>query len=333
MAGSFFLEVSGDARQRGLAHGEELRPQVVACVDFYRRILGLGERELEERAATFESLIAAYAPLQADEIRGVAAGAGLPESYLFAINARSELVPIEAGECTVLCVPEFGLLGQTWDWCRELEDLVTVLKVTLQDGHQLLTVTEPGILGKIGLSSAGVGVCLNFLAAPRLEDGVPIHTLLREALEAPSMARAIQRLREAGTGRGGNIVLGAERDDATSFEFAGDQVCETTVKTDFCHTNHCLFSPVPAGEMEANSKARYTRANQLMAALEPLDLGSLRTILSDQGDSESPICAPYQTVFGLTLGTLCTVIMDIAQRQLHLRKGAIPGGEFAVYDL
>ena len=96
-----YLELSGDAHTRGRTHGGELREQVVACVEFYRSILGLDEDELRRRAALFERLIEAYSPSQAEEIRGIATGAGLPTAHLFAINARSELVPFSAGECTV----------------------------------------------------------------------------------------------------------------------------------------------------------------------------------------------------------------------------------------
>jgi len=151
--------------------------------------LGLGSVELRQRAGIFEQLIRAYAPQQAEEIRGIAEGADLPAAHLFAINARSELVPFTVAECTALSVPQAGLLGQTWDWCEQLEELVTVLSVTREDGHRLLTVTEPGIVGKIGLCSTGLGVCLNFLSAPRTKDGVPIHNLLREALESASVQR------------------------------------------------------------------------------------------------------------------------------------------------
>ena len=100
---------------------------------------------------------------------------------------------------------------------QQLQELVTVLQVTREDGDRVLTVTEPGIVGKIGLSSAGLGVCLNFLIAARSSDGVPIHILLREALEAGSLDSACLRLRAAGTGRAGNILLGSDNSGAVNF--------------------------------------------------------------------------------------------------------------------
>lgn len=331
MSTPLFLELSGAPRSLGLAHGEALRREVAACVDFYRTILGLGEGELRERAAVFARLIHHYSPQQAEEIRGIADGAGLAPEYIFAINARSELVPFDTGECTVLCAPQAGLLGQTWDWCEQLEELVTVLSITREDGHKMVTVTEPGIVGKLGLSSAGVGVCLNFLSAPRSSDGAPIHSLLREALEADSVEAARLRLRQAGAGRAGNILLGGDAGQAINFEFAGDHVDERLIEANFCHTNHCVFSQMSAGDLEANSRGRLDRATKLLRQRPNPGPGDLQDILSDQSDPEAPICAPYHPLFGLELGTLCTVVMDLPQRELHLRLGSDPSAAFLRY--
>ena len=326
-----YLELNGAAYQRGRIHGGELQQQVNDCVDFYRELFGYGERELAQRSAVFERLIDAYAPRQAEEIRGIAAGAGLPEAHIFAINARSELVPIEAAECTVLCAPQAGLLGQTWDWCQRLEDLVTLLSITLESGHRILTVSEPGIVGKIGLSSAGIGVCLNFLLAPRSVDGVPVHTMLREVLEADSLATAQQRLRQSGTGHAGNIMLAAASGEAVNFEFAGDHVDERQLQESFAHTNHCLFRQLPAGEFEENSRGRLQRAGTLLVESPGPTMRDFVDILSDRQDPDASIWVPYQPFYGLELGTLCTVVMDLSRGEMHLRMGQDAAADFEIY--
>jgi len=328
-----YLALSGDAYQRGRTHGGELRQQVTECVDFYRELFGCGEEELAQRAVIFERLIEAYAPQQAREIRGIAAGSGLPEAHIFAINARSELVPIEAAECTVLSAPQANLLGQTWDWCRQMEDLVTLLSITLESGHRILTITEPGIVGKIGLSSAGIGVCLNFLLAPRSEDGVPVHTMLREVLEADSLATAQQRLQQAGVGHGGNILLAADSGEAVNFEFAGDQVDERQLHESFVHTNHCLFREVPAGEFEENSQGRLQHAEALLAKAPGPTLQGFKDILSDRQHPDAFIWVPYQPFYGLELGTLCTVVMDLSRGEMHLRMGQDAAAGFESYSV
>jgi hypothetical protein len=59
----------------------------------------------------------------------------------------------------------------------------------------------------------------------------------------------------------------------------------------------------------------------------------MKAILSDQQDVEAPICAPYRSLFGLNVGTICTVAMDLQRRELHLRMGASPGEDFQVFAL
>uniref|UniRef100_A0A0G4G696 Uncharacterized protein n=1 Tax=Chromera velia CCMP2878 TaxID=1169474 RepID=A0A0G4G696_9ALVE len=68
-------------------------------------------------------------------------------------------------------------------------------------------IAEPGIIGKMGMNSAGVAVTLNFLSQGRVGDpgavSVPVHVLLRGALEAPSAAAAQKRMELEGRHREG----------------------------------------------------------------------------------------------------------------------------------
>ena len=60
-----------------------------------------------------------------------------------------------------------ALLAQNWDWHPDLS-ASTVIWIVEHDDSWFATLTEAGILAKIGLNDAGLGVCLNILAhAPR----------------------------------------------------------------------------------------------------------------------------------------------------------------------
>ena len=95
------------------------------------------------------------------------------------LNARTEIMLSNAkpnlmssdgpNECTSLFCPTKGILAQNWDWDKTLESLMFVQKITRSDRHHLIQLTEPGILGKIGMNSAGLGVCLNILSTGRLQ--------------------------------------------------------------------------------------------------------------------------------------------------------------------
>ena len=80
--------------------------------------------------------------------------------------------------------------GAELDWAAELEPLCAILRVTRTDcpgAPQMLFMTEPGVIGKVGLNSAGVGVCLNMLQCAAPVSGV--HCVLRAVLESPPLLR------------------------------------------------------------------------------------------------------------------------------------------------
>src|SRR6185436_584334 len=118
-----------------------------------------------------------------EEIAGIAHGAGQDEYELRAINARTEILAGMSGltECSV--VGQGGLLAQNWDWHPDATHSTLVWIVEHEHGW-FATLTEAGILGKIGLNDAGLGVCLNILhtTADGGLDGTPIHILLRRTL-------------------------------------------------------------------------------------------------------------------------------------------------------
>ncbi|MBK8740163.1 MAG: hypothetical protein IPM02_11800 [Betaproteobacteria bacterium] len=55
-------------------------------------------------------------------------------------------------------------LAQNWDWIGAQLPAVVLLRVTGEDGRYLLTLTEAGMLAKIGMNERGLGVCLNISA-------------------------------------------------------------------------------------------------------------------------------------------------------------------------
>lgn len=72
-----------------------------------------------------------------------------------------------AGECTALAAtPEATasgqtLLGQNWDWMPKLDGHTVLLKIRQHDKPTVLTYTEAGIVAKIGMNTAGLGLCVN----------------------------------------------------------------------------------------------------------------------------------------------------------------------------
>ena len=77
-------------------------------------------------------------------------------------------------ECTTLAFKNQRILGQNWDWESDIEELAVILDIETEDGHRILTMTEPGMIGKIGMNNHGVGVGLNFMTIDNYQPyGVP----------------------------------------------------------------------------------------------------------------------------------------------------------------
>eukprot|EP01083_Nonionella_stella_P062480 162411_1 len=119
-----------------------------------------------------------------DEMRGISEGSGLPLWKIYFINARGELfglamngykqphlespamsdissVTTEAeltmerdynefviNECTTILSKQSGVMSQNWDWLRYMEDIVVVLNIN----GEILTMTEAGMVGKVGFN-------------------------------------------------------------------------------------------------------------------------------------------------------------------------------------
>ena len=69
-------------------------------------------------------------------------------------------------------------------------------------------ITEAGIIGKIGLNSSGVGVCLNAIRAPGVAwDRCPVHLALRVCLDSEAREEAVQRIKSIGVASACHILV------------------------------------------------------------------------------------------------------------------------------
>lgn len=234
-----------------------------------------------------------------EELAGIAAGADVPLRSLMRLQARTEL--LGGAECSLIARP--GRLEQTWDWHPDVLSYVWV--VEQPGGRWFATLTEAGMLAKIGLSSAGLCFGLNFLRCS-LDgglDGVPIHVLLRTLLErVDSFDDALSLLVSTRVSASSCITV-ASADEVAAIELspAGCRVIRTSP---LLHTNHFLDGP-PAGEdlEAADETTTFTRLRRLQRT------GSLDGVRCVE-DPDVPW--PDRIV------TLATVVMEPAAPRLEV---------------
>jgi isopenicillin-N N-acyltransferase-like protein len=176
------------------------------------------------------------------EVEGIAAGADVPVDALLAMQARTEL--LAGAECSLIGRP--GRVEQNWDWYPDVVPLVWV--VDQGDGRWFATLTEAGILGKIGLSSSGLCFGLNLLrcSVDGGLRGAPVHVLLRTLLDRTNSFDAALALLSSASVTASSCITVGSADDVVAVELSPGGSC--LVRGDpLLHTNHFLAGP-PAGD-------------------------------------------------------------------------------------
>ena len=337
--------VGGDATARGHQHGEQLRDKIGQCIGIYDATFKLAEDEVARRAAHFESVTRAWHPTLADEIDAIADASGHARHWLWALNSRSEIMSYtgsQESECTSVWSPATKILAQNWDWMASLEPITFVLDATHEDDHHVVTVTEPGIVGKVGMSSAGTGVGLNFLFSPEPLEGVPVHILLRALLDARSTEEVEQVIASAGAGRSAHVFLANADGVGSSIEYTGSHMWRRDSSTDpLLHTNHFVnggeaAAELPQGVGADNSEARYDRSVEFVAMRGVDSEAEVRDLLDDRGNTEFPICRPWAespTLPGVDTGTVCAIVMRLNDSEIDIRLGPDPAGSWQTHQV
>jgi len=314
------VELEGPPRERGLALGRAVGDRIHATLRMYADAFRKTPGELESGGWAFRDTVAGFSRSYLTEMEGIAEGADLPLGSVLAINARSELrPPTTATECTSVAFPACGWYGQTWDWAAEQEQLVILVRTHHGDGHRTLSMTEPGMLAKVGLSSAGVSVCLNALTCYEESRGVPVHLLLRAALDARTTPEADGLVRPP-RGCAGNILL-RYQDRYLDVEHANGRAFVLEEGRPFAHTNHYLAADITLRDLprHRSSFARQARATELLDG--PGDLPHLERILGDT-EGPLPILRPFgpHEEFG-RYGTVFRICMHPASGAFRIAEG------------
>lgn len=325
------IELSGTPRERGLQYGKILKDRIIKVIKVYERVFKEQDKTFAQLGMLYKPKIAAFNPEYVEEIEAIAQGAKVDPGLIYAVNARTEILSLESqpySECTAVYFKQAHLLGQNWDWGGDLEKLMVLLRIRKPDGHTILTMTEPGMLAKVGLNNAGVGLCLSALDVYKNLYGVPIHIILRSILDAKSRDEVILNIasgvKHGGYETAGNILAAFEDGSYLNVELADDKMFFLEPNKEiFVHTNHYLGAPLtdPALKRHQSTFARYKRAQELIPTLKSESIDDMKRLLADN-KGKLPIQRPIipDKLFGI-YGTNCSLIIDLNKKLMHITKG------------
>jgi isopenicillin-N N-acyltransferase-like protein len=337
------FSLKGNPKELGFQHGTRYREMVQKNVHLYFRLFkhyaGLDRHQAISLAGRFIPAILAFDPAILEEMKGISQGAGVEFEEILAINTRTELMYPEqlatGGECTALAVlPEATaegemLLGQNWDWKPHLKDSTVLLELEQEERPNVVTLTEAGIVGKIGLNSAGLGACLNILKSSIGLVGVPIHVLMRGILNCERMGDAIRKIVSQDRGSTNNCLIAHREGVAMDFEMAPNQwEFIYPDKGILVHTNHFTSDRLKALETNVvqypDTLLRLGRARQkLMEKEGRLTIENLKDVLRDHFNHPNSICRhPDERDPELEHAqTVASIIMNLTRKEVHIASG------------
>lgn len=201
----------------GYTHGKGAVRQIRRSIAFYTAYFQekskLSWSQAVEAASHFKPLLDSHYPDYVTEMQGIAAGASsevatteeITFGDILALNCRTEIaMGLMNDGCTAFSYSQdkehsssfpSTILAQNWDWDQRQQDSVVFLTVARPGSSTITTMTEGGILAKIGFNDRGVGCTLNAIRAKGVNyRALPVHLALRNVLDSTSADEAVSRL-------------------------------------------------------------------------------------------------------------------------------------------
>jgi len=349
------VSVSGTHLQMGQQIGEACRKQVQHSIASARTLVDATFSQLQLtwegariQARKYFPFAQERYPRYIDELVGMAAGANVDFNDLAVVNGL-EAVTMDAlhlTKCTSLAVNEqhtedgHVLVAHNEDWIPEDEQDIFILHAMPDDEPPFLAMTYGGLLPNIGMNAYGIAQCCDSVYPNDSRIGIPRVVVSRAVLAARTLDQAIRSTLVPLRAAGYNHLLAHESGEMYNLEVSARHFAVLYAETGYLvHTNHYLDSKMHSIENEPeqliSTQIRFHRAERLLKQRETHCLASLQTILQDHINYPESICNhcidqpnPLDRE-----KTICSMIMDLSNRQIHIGLGNPCQSRYYTYQL
>jgi isopenicillin-N N-acyltransferase-like protein len=312
MNGIPIVDIGGGPRERGLAHGRALGPEIDRLYRTWMTHAAEGRRPIVERDAVGFAMgllpeSRSQAPDLVAEVEAIAEGAGLPFETVWFLNCFDEAGGYWAYKdynlgraCTTIAATGHSTtdgatyVGQSWD-LNEWYDSIVLRIAPSADEAGALVYTHPGIVGGTGINAHGIALVWNSMHAKDQRLGVPVPFLVRLALRQKKLSDAISAALTPVRAIGFNFIIGADF-GAANLEASATRQHVTYIGRHLAHANH--FDSQTLRELEGNtayhgsSFVRGGRMNQLLDEVAGhIDLETCQRLFRDHANHPGSICA------------------------------------------
>jgi isopenicillin-N N-acyltransferase like protein len=210
----------------------------------------------------------------------------------------------DMGECTSFavdstrCADGNTRVAQNWDWMGYQRQNVIILRVKHDAGSawpDYLTLTEAGILAKIGVNEHGLAIGLNILRAnnDREQMGIPVHIFQRLALDCADVNAVASLAKSLKFAASSNAILGDAGGRVASLEYSPSGVA--VIESDqgvVAHTNHFCDRSLAAQQAPLatmlTTEPRLARANaHIQGWPDKVTTINMTTLLRDESSSDA----------------------------------------------
>ncbi len=349
------VRVKGSHREMGRQMGEAMAEQIRHSVENARRLV----------AQTYDSLNLSWDgtliqsrkympfaqeryPQYVDELLGMSEGSGVSIDDISVVNAM-EAVTMDAlhlAKCTSLAVSGertadgHVLVAHNEDWLPEDEQDVYLVHATPDDEPPWLAMTYGGLLPNIGFNAYGIAQCCDSVYPNDSRMGIPRVVVSRAVLGAPNLEEAIRSALVPRRAAGYNHLLVHESGELYSLEVSARKFGILYGEDGLIvHTNHFLDAKMQAIEVEPDelvgTRLRYFRVMRLLKGTDLHTVKSLQAIQSDHLNFPNAICNHcMEDIEPLDREkTVCSLIMDLTSRSMHLAWGNPCANQYHTYHL
>lgn len=350
------VEIEGPPRERGKQYGTQAASQIANGLSLYRDAFANTGTSWDEAVSVAKILrpsLGSYDQDMAEEVEGIAIGAGVSADEVFILNARTEILYWKAGgneikaqglseECTSLvALPDATLSGhvlhgQNWDWNPRCADSAVVLRIKLDSGAEILTFVEAGQLARSGMNSWGVALTANGLQsstdAGRI--GTPNPFIRRRLLMQEHLATAIGTVLNAEISASHNLAISHRGGEAFQLETTPDESFWLEPEDGLLiHANH--FKSIAAQsklidygltrcpESLYRDRRVRERARKEVGSIKE---DTFRSIFSDSyGAPHAILRTPTVRPGGNLSGTVATILMNTTTGALWMARSPYDG--------
>ena len=338
------IDAAGSDLAIGQAIGETLRDGLLEVAEAHRGgvVASIGWDTAMRIAGELMPYAEASLPHCMDELRGMAAGSGVPLDTLFSMNAWQETRflagrdaaspnPDDDDGCTSLAVDGdvtangHVLLGHNEDAGTIRHALPYVVRARPDGRPAFVGFAYSGLLLYQGVNDRGIGSVGNALYFRDIRPGTPKLLAYRDVLDATFLEDAIRRTRKPERANGNNHLLANAEGDIYDVEVSdGDSALMAAEGDILAHANNVLDERMQALEWGdlLNSQMRQQRVKKLLErGRGGLTVDGIFDILSDHSNFPKSVCKHADPLHNPDVMTVASVVVDVTGGEIHVRAG------------